>query len=181
MLPLRLLQKPLLKKPLPPPKRLPKLLQSSTMRVLKSYGAEGGVIASVNPHDIDIEEPVFINFDELPVPFFIEHIKPHGATKSFIKFEDIDTLEDAEELVGREIYFEEDYYDDDGSLIGLTLFDASGKEIGPVTEYIDIPSNPCIEVEHAGERKLIPCHEDLVRKIDPENRRIYIEIAEGLL
>ncbi|MBP5210997.1 MAG: hypothetical protein J6Z27_04080 [Bacteroidales bacterium] len=150
------------------------------MRILKSYGAKGGLLVSAASlsEDFNKKEPVFIEFDGLPVPFFIEEIKSHGSTKLFIKLEDIDTLEDAEALVGKDILLEEEYSSSQDSIIGYTLIDAStGKTVGTVTGFEDIPGNPCIEVE----KSLFPCHEDLIRKIDRKKRVIFLTIPEGLL
>ena len=44
-------------------------------QVLKSNGTDGELLLGFNgfgPEDIDLMEPVFIEFDGLPVPFFIE-------------------------------------------------------------------------------------------------------------
>ena len=44
-------------------------------KVLKSYGSEGEVLIGFRallPEDIDQEEPVFVEFDGIPVPFFFE-------------------------------------------------------------------------------------------------------------
>lgn len=156
------------------------------MRVLKSYGTQGGVIVSTAaiPEDFEISEPVFIDFDELPVPFFIEEFRPHGSTKAFLKLEDMDSLQDAEELVGREIYFSLEEDDGHADFAGLEVFDAkTSKHVGTVAEYVDIPSNPCLEVRLAdtGDSVLLPCHEDLVERIDEKKGRIYLTIPEGLL
>lgn len=156
------------------------------MRVLKSYGTLGGVIVSTAdiPEDFDIKEPVFIDFDELPVPFFIEELKPHGSKKAFLKLEDIDNLEDAEELVGKEIRFGFEEEDDFAGFAGLQLFDAAtSKLVGTVTEYVDIPSNPCLEVQlpDSHETVLIPCHDDLIDSVDEKKGRLYLKIPEGLL
>ncbi len=156
------------------------------MRVLKSYGTQGGVIvitASI-PEDFEISEPVFIDFDELPVPFFIEEFKPHGSTKAFLKLEDVDSLQDAEELVGREIYFSIEEDDDFADFAGLEVFDAkTSRRVGTVVEYVDIPSNPCLDVRLADtdDSVLLPCHEDLVDSIDEKKGRIYLTIPEGLI
>ena len=50
-------------------------------RIVKSNGTDGELLVSfrdVMPEDIDIQEPVFIYSDGLPVPFFIEKIVPKG-------------------------------------------------------------------------------------------------------
>jgi 16S rRNA processing protein RimM len=54
-------------------------------------------------------------------------------------------------------------------------------EVGEITDFIDIPNNPCIEVETENGAVIIPLHEDLILGIDPENQEIMLEIPEGLL
>ena len=150
------------------------------MRILKSYGTEGGVI--VNAPEVDIEEranePVFISFDGLPVPFFIEEVSPRGGAKYFVKLEDIDSLEAAEELVGKDADFEEDGEDYADEIIGYTLCNQDGTPVGKITAYEDIPGNPCLEIEGG---TLIPCPDELIVKVDNRNRKIWLEIADGLL
>ena len=156
------------------------------MRILKSYGTEGGVIVSTAsiPKDFDITEPVFIDFDELPVPFFIEEFRAHGSKKAFLKLEDVDSLQDAEELVGKDIFFSMEEDDEFADFAGLEVLDAiTSKKVGIVKEYVDIPSNPCLEVEIAasGEKVLIPCHDELIDRVDEKKGRIFLRIPEGLL
>ncbi len=150
------------------------------MRILKSYGTEGGVIISAPEGYLDerANEPVFIDFDGLPVPFFMEEVTPRGGAKYFVKLEDIDSLAAAEELVGREPYFEEDDEEDGEDIVGYTLCDASGREIGPITAFEDIPGNPCLEIEGGA---LVPCPDELIVKIDNRKKKLWLEIPEGLL
>ena len=55
------------------------------------------------------------------------------------------------------------------------------EEVGEITDYIDIPGNPCIEVDVDGEPRMIPLHEDLILSVDPEYHEIIINIPDGLL
>ena len=54
-------------------------------------------------------------------------------------------------------------------------------EVGEITDFIDIPNNPCIEVETENGAVMIPLHEDLILSVDPENRELIMEVPEGLL
>ncbi|MBR5033822.1 MAG: hypothetical protein IKX71_00800 [Bacteroidales bacterium] len=150
------------------------------MRILKSYGTEGGVIISAP--EVDIEErksePAFIEFDGLPVPFFIEEVTPRGGAKYFVKLEDIDTLEQAEELVGKEISFEEEDDDDYEDIVGYTVIDQNGQKIGEITAFEDIPGNPCIEIAGGA---LIPCPDECILDVDQKKKTIKLQIAEGLI
>ena len=86
-------------------------------RIVKSNGTDGELLASfrdVMPEDIDIQEPVFIYSDGLPVPFFIEKIVPKGRDKALLRLADIRTFDDAEELAGQAVYVDADDYEEIG-------------------------------------------------------------------
>jgi ribosomal 30S subunit maturation factor RimM len=54
-------------------------------------------------------------------------------------------------------------------------------EVGEITDFMDIPNNPCIEVETENGAVIIPLHEDFILSIDPENQEIIMQIPAGLL
>ena len=54
-------------------------------------------------------------------------------------------------------------------------------EVGQITDFMDIPNNPCIEVETENGAVILPLHEDFILGIDPENQEIVMKIPEGLL
>jgi 16S rRNA processing protein RimM len=152
-------------------------------KVLKSHGTDGGLLLGfrgIDPEQIDITEPVFIYFDELPVPFFIQTLKRRGTDKAIVTLNDVTSLEDAEELVGQSVWvdWEEEEGDGEGlgDLVGWTLAGA-----GRITGFLDIPANPCLEVETKnGTSVLVPFHEDLILSADPDARVLEMEIPDGL-
>ena len=168
-------------------------------QVLKSNGTDGELVMGfreIAPEDINLNEPVFIVFDGLPVPFFIESFTKRGNTKALVRLTDICSMEDVEEIAGKAVYIEEGALpemtlEEDGyaALIGwmvLTPEDASDMdsdiyEVGEITDFIDIPNNPCIEVETENGAVMIPLHEDLILSIDPEYQEIIMQVPEGLL
>jgi ribosomal 30S subunit maturation factor RimM len=150
-------------------------------KILKSNGIDGDVLIGlldIEASEINTEEPVFIVFDGLPVPFFIERLSPKGSSRAIVHLTDTDSLTDAEELVGREICLDIEY-EDDGfeDFTGWTLYDGETL-VGEVTGLEDIPGNPCLEIEGG---TLIPCPDELIVKVDNRNRKIWLEIADGLL
>ena len=158
-------------------------------KIIKSNGTGGDVLMGLYDFyvlDFDLKEPLFIEFDGLPVPFFIEDISPRGNTKAVVHLTDVRSFDDAEELVGRDIFVndlqdgdENDYPDD---LLGWTIFTSEGKSLGQVSDYLDIPGNPCIEVSENGKSPVIlPLHEDFVLEVDPETRTVIMELPEGLV
>ena len=207
-------------------------------QVLKSNGTDGELVLGfreIAPEDINLKEPVFIVFDGLPVPFFIESFSKRGNTKALVRLTDISSLEDVEEIAGKAVYVEEDTLgelslEEDGfeALVGWMLLtpeipDQVGNdettvgndettvrndettvgndettvgndgetslpamtgnlnEVGEITDFIDIPNNPCIEVETKNGAVMIPLHEDLILSVDPENLEIVMQVPAGLL
>lgn len=152
------------------------------MKVLKSWGAEGQVVLSPSaddPRDLKSQEPVFIAFDGLPVPFYIESVKPQGG-RLIVKFEDIDTLAEAEELVGRDVTLSESVEDDEETLVGLQVCDARTRRIiGEVVDFSDYGGNTLITVETEQGEVLLPIHEDLIVSIHDDV--LTLDIPEGLI
>ena len=152
-------------------------------KVTKSNGTYGDILIGlfdIAIEEIDTQEPVFIEFDGLPVPFFIESLQPKGTGRAIIHITDVDSLEDAEELVGREIfadYLEEEGEDED--FTGWTVFD-KGTELGTVSDIEDIPGNPCLVVLMEGKEVLIPLHEDFILDADASSRRLNLDLPDGL-
>ena len=161
-------------------------------RVLKSYGTEGEILASfreIGIEDLNLKEPVFIMFDGLPVPFFIESLKEKGTSKALLHLTGVRNLTDAEELVGRDILARKDSLAgaDDGEeglsaedLIGWTIKDEDGQIVGEITDFEPIPGNPCLYVKHGDDSVMIPLHEDLIIDLDEDSMTITLDLPEGL-
>ena len=171
-------------------------------QVLKSNGTDGELVMGfrdIAPEDINLEEPVFIIFDGLPVPFFIESFSKRGNTKALVRLTDICSMEDVEEISGKAVYVSSDSIpemtlEEDGyaALVGWTVLtptdghsdiseDEGLIEVGEITDFIEIPNNPCIEVETINGAVMIPLHEDLILSVDPEYQEIIMQIPAGLI
>ncbi len=155
-------------------------------KILKSNGTDGGLLISLSDidlEDIETREPVYIYYDGLPVPFFIESLTRRGNTKAILHLTDISSLDEAEEVVGRQLFLDrEDEDGDQTDFAGWTLFD-HGRRIGVVDELEPIPGNPCLEIildAPQGGRAMIPLHEDFIEEILPERRELHLSLPEGL-
>jgi ribosomal 30S subunit maturation factor RimM len=113
-------------------------------------------------------------------------------------------MEDVEEIAGKAVYIEESQLpemsiEEDGyaALVGWMLLTPAEDfqteleemseeepaliEVGEITDFIDIPNNPCIEVETENGAVMIPLHEDLILSVDPEYQEIIMQIPAGLV
>ena len=152
-------------------------------KVLKSNGTDGGLLIGalgIELEELDTKEPVFIEFDGLPVPFFIESIQGKGTKKAIIHLTDICNLKDAEEVVGKAIFADYEFEDEEEkSFIGWTIFNEDEK-VGVVTDIEPIPGNLCLYVETADGEAMIPLHEDFVVSADEERKELVLSLPEGL-
>lgn len=168
-------------------------------KILKSNGTDGGLLISsgVDFASLDFSEPVYIPFEGLDVPFFVQSCRERGS-RYIIYLNDVTTLEDAEEMVGREIFADVSAEDDDEQdFTGWSVFDggdaatfghsAAPVFVGKVTGDEPIPGNYCIYVELAsGLRKdgtaevLIPLHPDFIISADADARELVLDLPSGL-
>ena len=154
-------------------------------KVLKSNGTDGELLVSffaMDPENLEITEPVFILFDGLPVPFFVQSLRRRGQNKALVHLNGIFDLKDCEEVCGKDIYLPADaeaaYGEGDFSfLVGWELRDA-GKSLGRIADFVDIPGNPCLELEDG---RLVPLHEDFITAVDEDSAVVEMELPSGLL
>jgi len=155
----------------------------SVAKILKSHGTDGGVLVGLRRivcEEIDIKEPVYISFDELPVPFFIEKMEAKGTDKLIIHLNDVHNLQDAEELVGKDIFLDAEQEGEEGpDFVGWTVLD-KGVRIGEVSDYEPIPGNLCLYVQTASGQVMIPLHEELILGVDSKKKILDIDIPAGL-
>lgn len=149
-------------------------------KILKSNGTDGGILLGmrdISVDELDLQEPVYIYFDGLPTPFFIQDIQPKGTSKAIVHLNDIVNLKDAEEVVGRDVFVEGEWEEEqEEDFTGWTLYDKQTR-VGTVSGIEPIPGNPCLYV---GET-LVPLHEDFVISMDYDTRTLVLDLPDGLL
>ena len=104
-----------------------------------------------------------------------------------VKFQGIDGISEAEKYIGAEIRIpagdlpepeEGSYYTFD--LKGCQVFAAGGDYIGIVTDVLDSGGNRILKVDREKEETLIPLAESYLKSIDLDQRRIEVDLPEGL-
>jgi len=123
--------------------------------------------------------------DEM-LPYFVETTKVKSEDQIFIKLEGIDTKESAQKVVQKQAWLtEEDFHKYASksapiSLLGYHIID-QGNDLGEILEVIEQPHQLLCRINHNNKEALIPVHEGSLQKIDNKNRRVLVELPEGLL
>jgi 16S rRNA processing protein RimM len=112
---------------------------------------------------------------------------PH-AKRFLVRFDGVDSREDAERLAGGDllIAFDPDdlapgqYYPH--QLEGLEVFTVGGDAVGRVVGVVFGPGREFLEVQAAGGKTvLVPFHGDIVKEVDLTGRCVKIDPPAGLL
>lgn len=132
---------------------------------------------------------LFLEVDGLPVPFFIEEYRFRNDDTAIMKFENVETEDDARSLTGCTVLFERSkagFSGDDISLNrlqGLHIVSAAdGKEVGVLEGIDDSTANILFTVKTSdGRELLLPAPPELLKDIDIDNGTITMEIPDGLM
>ena len=156
--------------------------------VIKTHGLKGEVSILLDvdfPNDYKNLESVFLQQSGKLIPFFIDSIQING-NKALLKFEDVDSIESASELIKSKIYLplsflpelDEGYYYHD--LVGCEVFEDDNL-LGQVKEVIDLSGNQLLSVIKEDREMLIPMKDEILQSVDAKAKRIEVELPDGLL
>lgn len=160
-------------------------------RIAKVHGLRGevNVVLDVDyPEDYEGLEHLFLEQKGRLAPFFLEHFVIQPGGKALAKFEDLNSLEQVESLVGSEVFLplaelpelkEDQYYYHE--LIGFEVFDETKGLIGPVQIIYDLETQDLLGVTHQGKEVLIPIQDGIIQKVDKAAKKVYCQLPEGLL
>jgi 16S rRNA processing protein RimM len=159
--------------------------------VAKLHGFKGEVslfLDVTNPEEYKKIESVYIDINGLLTPFFISSYQLKTKGFASVKFEGIDTENDAKALQRKDLYLPlsslpelsgKNFYDHE--VVDFELIDLSFGKVGKIIQIIDLPVNPLIQVDANGKEVLIPFVEDLIHEVDRINKKLIVKTPEGLL
>ena len=160
-------------------------------KIVKKYSFKGELLVKLDTDDPSIYtkmESVFIDKNKNLIPFFIERSSLHKSTLLRVKFEDIDSEEDADKLLKSELYLPLEflpqltgnkfYYHE---IVGFEAEDLSFGLVGIVKGVNDTTNQAILEIERNGSEILIPLIDDFIKSVDRELKKIILEVPEGLI
>lgn len=160
-------------------------------KIVKKYSFKGELLVKLDSDDPEIYEDmdsVFVDLRNNLVPFFIESSQLHKSELLRIKFEDVDTEQDADALIKCDLYLPLEFLpklDDDKfyfhEIIGFTVEDVNFGTVGIVKSVNDTTSQALFEIDRDGIEILIPMNDAFIKKVDKENQLIVVDTPEGLI
>lgn len=120
------------------------------------------------------------------IPYFIESSKIRSEDETVIKLEGIDIVETARKLTPKEVWLAEADFKKFAaksspiSLLGFHIIN-EGEDLGEIQEVIEQPYQVLCAILLNGKEALIPIHEGSLEKVDTKNRKVYVNLPDGLL
>lgn len=159
--------------------------------VAKVHGLRGEVNVMLDvdyPEDYEDLKHLFLEQRGRLIPFFLEYFVLQPGNKALAKFEELNTIDQVEGLVGSEVYLpltelqeleEDQYYFHE--LIGFEVFDETKGLIGPVQIVYDLETQDLLGVTHQGKEVLVPIQDGIILKVDKAAKKVFCQLPEGLL
>lgn len=160
-------------------------------RIVSKFSFKGEVLIKLDtdePESYLEMESVFVEYDKNLVPFFIERSSLQKSNLLRVKFEEVDSEEDAEDLMKCDLYLPLNLLpelDDDQfyfhEIIGFSVEDENYGTVGTLTGVNDTTTQALFEIEKDGKQVLIPMNDHFLQKVDKKNKIIYVKTPEGLI
>ncbi len=160
-------------------------------KIVSKFSFKGEVLIKLDtdePESYLEMESVFVDYDDNLVPFFIERSNLQKSNLLRVKFEEVDTEEDAEDLLKCDAYLpltllpelnEDQFYFHE--VIGFTVEDENYGTVGTLTGINDTTAQALFEIEKDGKQILIPMNDQFLQKVDKKNKTIHVKTPEGLI
>ncbi|MCX8074775.1 MAG: ribosome maturation factor RimM [Clostridia bacterium] len=160
-------------------------------QIINTHGIKGEV--KIYPYTDDVnklsKKKKFYFDENLTEEIKVKSSKVH-KNLLITKFENVDTVEDAEKLKNKYIYVEKNenevleedtYYIQD--LIGMQVVSEEADKVIGVLEYVwNTGSNDVYEIKTVDNKNIyLPAIQDVVKSVDIKNKKMVVKIMEGLI
>ena len=160
-------------------------------KITKKYSFKGELIISLDTDEPEIYKnlkSVFININGRLIPYFIEKSKSQKKSTLRVKFEDINSEEQALSIINKEVYLplenlpelkgKKFYYHE---IIGYNVVDTNHGNIGLIIKVEDKTSQSIFIIKNNGKEILIPVNDNIIQMINRKNKTIHITAPNGLI
>ena len=160
-------------------------------KIAKKFSFKGEVLIYLDTDEPELYEnmeSVFVEFNKNLVPFFIENSSLHKNDFLRVRFEDVDSEAEADKIIGLAIYLplsmlpklsgNKFYFHE---VIGFEIEDKRLGVFGKIISINDSSSQPLFEVVNGSVEILVPMIDQFLLKIDRENKKVIMDLPEGLV
>ena len=160
-------------------------------KVVSQFSFKGEVLIKLDtddPESFTGMESVFVDYNDNLVPFLIERSRLHKSDLLRVKFEDVDSEEDADDLMKADLYLplsllpklegDKFYYHE---VIGFTVTDEHFGSVGVITGINDTTTQALFEIDHDGIEVLIPLNDAFIVKVERSIKNIMVTTPPGLI
>ncbi|MCB0470479.1 MAG: 16S rRNA processing protein RimM [Flavobacteriaceae bacterium] len=156
-------------------------------KIVKKYSFKGEVLAKLDTDQPELYEnmdAIFVELRNNLVPFFIESSQLHKSELLRLKFEDVDSEQDADSLIKCDLYLplellpklegDKFYFHE---IIGFKIHDKNFGHVGIIKSINDSTAQALFEIDREGTEILIPMNDEFILKVDKKNKTIFFEIS----
>lgn len=160
-------------------------------KIAKKFSFKGEVLIYLDTDEPELYEnmeSVFVDFNKNLVPFFIENSNLHKNDFLRTQFEDINNEEEADRILGCDVYLplsmlpklegNKFYFHE---VIGFEIEDQRLGVFGKIVSINDTSAQPLFEVINGNVEILVPMIDQFLVKIDRENKKVIMDLPEGLV
>lgn len=160
-------------------------------KIVKKYSFKGELLVKLDTDEPELYEhldSVFVDLRNTLVPFFIESSQLHKSELLRVKFEEVDTEDDADALMKSGLYLPLEFLpklDNDKfyfhEIIGFKVEDKNFGHVGTIKSINDATAQSLFEIDRDGTEILIPMNDAFISKVDKKNKTIFVDTPEGLI
>ena len=160
-------------------------------KIVKKYSFKGEILAKLDTDQPELYEnldSILIELRGNLIPFFIERSQLHKSELLRIKFEEVDTEQDADSILKSDLYLpleflpklegDKFYFHE---VVGFTIEDVNFGKVGIIKSINDSTAQELFEIDRNGIEILIPMNDEFIKKVDRKNKTILVETPEGLI
>lgn len=160
-------------------------------KIAKKYSFKGEVLVYLDTDEPELYtelESMFVEINGHLVPFFIEKSSIHREKFLRTQFEDMDSEEDADTIVGKDVYLpltmlpklegNKFYYHE---VVGFDAIDQRLGNFGTILRISDNGVQALFEVQKDDAMILIPLIDEFIIEVNRENKSILFNTPEGLI
>ena len=160
-------------------------------KIAKKFSFKGEVLVYLDTDEPELYEnleSVFVECNKHLVPFFITSSSLHKNDFLRVRFEDVNNEEEADAIMGNHVYLpismlpklsgDKFYFHE---VIGFEIEDKRLGVVGKIVSINDSAAQPLFEVLNGEIEILIPMIDQFLVKIDRDNKKVIMDLPEGLI